>query len=89
MGIYCHFQKAAPKPKVALAFRRPGLVIGSSLGVAAAGLLLAGIAWLARRAGDDSDTVVIMMVIGISTASAAGIVATIITAVVQPWKRHY
>lgn len=86
--IYYHFKNTMPKPRVGLAFRRPWLVIGSSVGVAAAGLLIAGIASLLQSADDDGDTVVLVMAIGIATSIAAGLVAVLIFFIVQPWSRR-
>jgi hypothetical protein len=84
--IFYHFQKAVPKPRVGLAFRRPWLVIGSSLGLAATGLLVAGVAWPLPRSGDHGDAVVLVVAIGIATAIAATVVAVLIFFIVRPWR---
>lgn len=86
--MFHHFQRVAPKPKVGLAFRRPWLVIGSSLGVAAVGLLVAGLAWLLQRAGHDDDALVFVLALGIGTAIAAGLIAAMVLLIVRPWRQR-
>jgi len=85
--VFHHFHAKAPKPRVGLAFRRPGLVIGWGLGVTAGALLVAGLAWMLRYVGDASDAVVITLIAAIMAAIGSAVFTVIILLVTQPWRK--
>jgi hypothetical protein len=79
--VFHHFHALAPKPRVGLADRRPGLVIGWGAAATALALLVFGAGWLMHRAGDNSEFVLVLMIAGIMVA-IGGAVFTLIVALV-------
>jgi hypothetical protein len=79
--VFHHFRALAPKPRVGLAERRPGLVIGCGAGVTALSLMVFGAGWLMHRAGDNSALVLVLMIAGMMFA-IGGAVFTLIVVLV-------
>jgi hypothetical protein len=87
--VFHHFHARAPKlGKVGLAFRRPWLVIGWSLGVAASCALIGGVGWLMMERGDRSEGTVILTVAAILSAVGALFIAALVALIVQPWRKR-
>ncbi len=87
--VFHHFHALVPQQrKQGLAFRRPWLVIGWGLGVMAASLLVAGVAWMMHYVGDRSDAVMITMIAAIMAAIGASFFTVIVVLVVQPWRKR-
>lgn len=87
--VFHHFHAMVPRQrKEGLAFRRPWLVIGWGLGVTAASLLVASVAWMLHYVGDRSDAVQVAMIVGIMAAIGAAFFTVIILLVVQPWRKR-
>ncbi|PWS37805.1 hypothetical protein DFH01_00345 [Falsiroseomonas bella] len=85
--VFHHFHSRIPRPREGLAFRRPWLVIGWGLGIMGAALILAGIGWLMRLAGDTGETPAVLMLLGIIAAIGAAVFTAIIAIVALPGRR--
>jgi hypothetical protein len=86
--VFHHFAARVPAPRAGLAFRRPWLVIGWGLGVAAAALALAGIGWLMKSDGDASVVAPVLLISGILSAGGALLFTAIIVLVTRPWRKQ-
>ncbi|MBX9702352.1 MAG: hypothetical protein K2X74_23140, partial [Acetobacteraceae bacterium] len=86
--IYHHFAALAPKPRVGLAFRRPGLVLGSSLGVTVLGAAVGGVAWHLRGPGDAGDAAMVALAVGLVLGLTGGVVTAIVGLVVLADRRR-
>jgi hypothetical protein len=78
--IYRHFNAMMPKgpARQGLAFRRPRLVFGGCLAVAAVGAAIAGIGWWLQVPGQESEAAVITTVVGIAVVITALLVFAIV-----------
>jgi hypothetical protein len=85
--VFEHFRAVVPQPRIGLATRRPGLVIGWGLGFTALAGLVALVGWVLHERGDQSLEVMLAMLGGMIFAIGGALFTAIIVLAVQPWKR--
>lgn len=79
--VFHHFHALAPKPRLGLAERRPGLVIGGGLAVTVLALLVFAAGWLMHESGDNSEPVLVLMIAGMMFAIGAAVFTLIVALV--------
>jgi hypothetical protein len=85
--VFHHFRAALQPPKVGLAFRRPGLVIGWGLGITLACAAAGGAGWLMAESGDTGEAVLVLSIVGLMGAIGGAVFTAIIVLVVRPWRK--
>jgi hypothetical protein len=85
--VYHHFHALIPKRRPGLAYRRPGLVIGVSLGLTFACLAASGIGWLLDAHGVGGELPAAVMVLGLVVAIFPLLVTAIVALMTQPWRK--
>ncbi len=85
--VFYHFQSAVPQFRPGLAYRRPGLVIGSGVGLVLACLAASGVGWLLKARGMTGELPERLVVLGLTVAIFPLLVTVLVVLIVQPWKK--
>jgi hypothetical protein len=85
--VFEHFAAKVPKPRIGLAQRRPGLVIGCGLAFTAACGAVALAAWMMQQGGNQSDAVAITLLCALIFAIGGALFTLIVALVTLPGRR--